>query len=135
MLHLKGVPLLEADIHRWMRIWEARHIMTREPVVFNEHEEVTAVLDVLAQCTHNGFPVVRDLGNGKHHFLGLVLRSQLHVLLRGKQFVNKTRTGRSGSQLTLNQLKEGASNPDTRINTPSFTEGDHWEKARTLCEP
>jgi len=101
VMHMKGVPFLEPSIHRWMRVWEARHIMTPAPIMFQEHEKVDDVLDKLASCPHNGFPVVRDLENGKHHFLGLVLRSQLHVLFNAKRFVASNKRGRSDSHLNL----------------------------------
>ena len=59
-------------------------------------EKVSTVLRVLESCPHQGFPVVDDrfLAQGKHTtygtLRGLILRSQLKILLREKAFCTST---------------------------------------------
>jgi len=97
------VPFLEPTVHRRMHLYHAGDVMTSMPVMFSEHEVVWDVLKVLTSCSHNGFPVVRELSDGTHHFMGLILRSQLHLLLNRKLFVSSNYRHRSDSRLNLEQ--------------------------------
>jgi chloride channel 7 len=66
-----------------MRKFRAVDVMSRPVISFNKVERVKHVVKVLRECSHNGFPVVDSNG----HFVGLILRSQLAILLNEKIFI------------------------------------------------
>jgi len=79
---LKKVPLLENFPEKEMLEVKARDIMSDELCVLESKMEVRKLLDVLKNCDHHGFPVLRS-----SEFLGLVERSTLHHLLaHGKEY-------------------------------------------------
>ena len=58
----------------------AKDVMAHPVLCLREEEPVSSVMHTLKSCSHNGFPVVRDVG-GSLKFTGMIVRSQLHVLI------------------------------------------------------
>jgi CBS domain-containing protein len=65
-----------------MRKFFAQDIMTQPVYTFKKIEKVAHVYKVLKTTTHNGYPIVNHDGT----FCGLILRSQLVTLLKGRDF-------------------------------------------------
>jgi CBS domain-containing protein len=90
-LDLKQIPFLEDGQRRKNQSKIVRDAMTKQNsagrstdgvVCFNEVESnVTDVLAKLAGNSHNGFPVVRQMTDGRRLFRGLVLRNQVLALI------------------------------------------------------
>lgn len=90
-LELKQIPFLEDGQRRNNRSKIVRDAMTKQSgfgrstdgiVCFNEVEtNVTEVLAKLAGNSHNGFPVVKQMADGRRLFRGLVLRNQVLTLI------------------------------------------------------
>jgi len=83
-LHIdfRDYPFLPRDARIWMRNFRAKDIMATPPMCFNEITKVEKVYSTLMECSHIGFPVISNDG----YFTGLILRSQLTVLLNNKIF-------------------------------------------------
>ncbi|KAK9272851.1 hypothetical protein L1049_003229 [Liquidambar formosana] len=100
ILHLKGLPFLEAHPEPWMRNLTVGELADIKPAVVTLHglEKVARIVDVLRNTTHNGFPVVDDdmvppagLAIGAMALKGLVLRSHLVQILKKKWFLQERR--------------------------------------------
>ena len=104
-LDLQGIPFLEEDEDLDFASNTARlkvtSVMSNHPVVFSEMESIDSILDVLANCTHQGFPVVsyteeptalnQSVSVYRHHgaqdprvmlYRGFILRSQLALIIQ-----------------------------------------------------
>lgn len=102
ILHLKGLPFLEAYAEPWMRNLTVGDLAAAKPVLVTLQgvEKVGRIVEVLRNTTHNGFPVV-DEGvhphpmpgqqQGARELHGLVLRSHLIVVLRKKWLMAERR--------------------------------------------
>ncbi|KAG9446096.1 hypothetical protein H6P81_012224 [Aristolochia fimbriata] len=100
ILHLKGLPFLEAHAEPWMRNLSVRELAAAKPsvVTLRGVEKVARVVEVLQNTTHNGFPVVDEgvvppvgLPMGATELHGLVLRSHMIAVLRKKWFLQEKR--------------------------------------------
>ena len=105
-LELQGIPYLEEDEDldfqsRTSRL-KTTSVMSTHPVVFSELESIENILDVLNNCTHQGFPVVsfsedsttltQSVSVHKHDkrsrdrrimlYRGFILRSQLSLIIK-----------------------------------------------------
>lgn len=78
----KFIPFLHWDAPYFMRKFFAQDIMTQPVYTFKKIEKVAHVYKVLKSTTHNGYPIVNHDGT----FCGLILRSQLITLLKGRDF-------------------------------------------------
>jgi chloride channel 7 len=78
----KFIPFLHWDAPYFMRKFFAQDIMTQPVYTFKKIEKVAHVYKVLKTTTHNGYPIVNHDGT----FCGLILRSQLVTLLKGRDF-------------------------------------------------
>eukprot|EP01018_Ginkgo_biloba_P024749 Gb_03968 [translate_table: standard] len=88
IVHLKGLPFLEAHAEPYMRNITAGDVVTGPLVTFSGIEKVGNILQVLKNCKHNGFPVIDEPPCTEVPVLcGLVLRSHLLVLLKRKVFL------------------------------------------------
>ncbi|XP_049523316.1 H(+)/Cl(-) exchange transporter 7 isoform X1 [Dermacentor silvarum] len=91
-LQLAGVPFLGWEAPSRSSNISARQVMGYPVVTFRTVENVGRIIDVLASCPHNGFPVVdtAEEHSGEDHsfgrFRGIILRWQLIVLLQYKMF-------------------------------------------------
>ncbi|EFJ09934.1 hypothetical protein SELMODRAFT_427560 [Selaginella moellendorffii] len=86
-VRIKGYPILEAKPEPFMQQLTAKDAVTTSVVSLSPVEQVSTVLMVLRNTTHNAFPVIGESSTtGRKVFLGLVLRSHLLVLLKNKAF-------------------------------------------------
>ncbi|XP_050258496.1 chloride channel protein CLC-c-like isoform X3 [Quercus robur] len=87
ILKIKGLPYLEAHAEPYMRHLVARDVVSGPLVIFSGVEKVGNILHVLRTTGHNGFPVIDEPPFSEAPELcGVVLRSHLLVLLKGKNF-------------------------------------------------
>lgn len=91
-LQLAGVPFLGWEAPSRSSNIFAREVMGYPVITFKVVENVGKIIDVLASCPHNGFPVVdsaEEHSSEEHcfgRFRGVILRWQLIVLLQYKMF-------------------------------------------------
>eukprot|EP00494_Astrolonche_serrata_P031783 UN32052 len=83
-VELKCIPFVEANPPRIMESKSVRDVMSRPVRTVRKVTSVQAILDIL-KYKHNGFPVLND--NDK--FVGLILRSQLRILINEKAYMKK----------------------------------------------
>ncbi|XP_054820083.1 chloride channel protein CLC-c-like isoform X1 [Prosopis cineraria] len=87
ILKIKGLPYMEAHAEPYMRNLVARDVVSGPLVTFSGIEMVRNILDALKTTGHNGFPVIDEPPiSDAPELCGLVLRSHLLVLLKGKNF-------------------------------------------------
>ncbi|KAK4280518.1 hypothetical protein QN277_012136 [Acacia crassicarpa] len=87
ILKIKGLPYMEAHAEPYMRNLVARDVVTGPLVTFSGIERVGNILHILRTTGHNGFPVIDEPPfSDAPELCGLVLRSHLLVLLKGKNF-------------------------------------------------
>ncbi|KAK9925500.1 hypothetical protein M0R45_033822 [Rubus argutus] len=100
ILHLKGLPFLDAHPEPWMRNLTVRELADAKPpvVTLRGIEKVDRIVEVLRNTTHNGFPVVDDeieprvgLALGAAELHGLILRAHLLQVLKKKWFLKEKR--------------------------------------------
>eukprot|EP00045_Choanoeca_perplexa_P017127 m.242911 g.242911 ORF g.242911 m.242911 type:complete len:811 (+) comp17456_c0_seq2:52-2484(+) len=87
-IELKHIPLLGWEPSPEMRQYKAKDVMVRQPISFMMIERVSHVVDVLASCNHQAFPVIQvDQGKTAANsgqaggFSGLILRSHILIML------------------------------------------------------
>ncbi|XP_062304232.1 H(+)/Cl(-) exchange transporter 7 isoform X2 [Osmerus eperlanus] len=111
-IHIKlgSVPFLHWDAPATSHWLTAREVMSSPVTYFNKIEKVGTIVDVLSNTStnHNGFPVVVRLAasdeSGK--ICGLILRSQLIVLLKHKVFVELARSRLTQRKLQLKDFRD-----------------------------
>ncbi|KAK6923302.1 CBS domain [Dillenia turbinata] len=87
IVKLKGLPYLEAHAEPYMRHLVAGDVVSGPLVTFSGIERVGNTLHALKTTGHNGFPVIDEPPfSDTPELCGLVLRSHLLVLLKGKNF-------------------------------------------------
>ncbi|KAA3463135.1 chloride channel protein CLC-c-like [Gossypium australe] len=87
IVKLKGLPYMEAHPDPYMKHLIARDVVTGPLITFSGVEKVGNILLALKNTGHNGFPVIDEPPfSDAPELCGLVLRSQLLVLLKGKAF-------------------------------------------------
>ncbi|KAJ8625352.1 hypothetical protein MRB53_033882 [Persea americana] len=87
IVKMKGLPYMEAHAEPYMRHLVARDVVSGPLVSFSGVEKVGNIVHALKMTGHNGFPVVDEPPyTDASELCGLVLRSHLLVLLKGKQF-------------------------------------------------
>ncbi|KEH25446.1 ClC chloride channel family protein [Medicago truncatula] len=94
ILHLKGLPFMDADPEPWMRNLSVGELIdVKSSVVsFRGIEKVSNIVDALKNTTHNGFPVMDDgdeVEIVKLH--GVILRAHLIKVLKKKWFLKEKR--------------------------------------------
>ena len=65
----------------------ASDICAAPAITFREIERVSNIEEILKTTTHNGFPIIKDVGNDEKRLIGLILRSQLLTLLSRRAFI------------------------------------------------
>ena len=65
----------------------AGDICAAPAITFQEIESVGNIEEILKTTTHNGFPIVKNVGYGEKRLIGLMLRSQLLTLLSRRAFI------------------------------------------------
>ena len=101
ILHLKGLPFLDANPETWMRNITVGELADAKPAVVTLRglEKVSRIVEVLKNTTHNGFPVVDSdavvppvgMAVGATELHGLVLRAHLLQVLKKKWFLREKR--------------------------------------------
>ncbi|PWZ43487.1 hypothetical protein Zm00014a_044625 [Zea mays] len=94
---MKGLPFLEAHAEPYMTHLVASDVVSGPLISFSGVERVGNIVQALRITGHNGFPVVDEPPLSEApELVGLVLRSHLLVLLKGKGFM-KEKMKTSGS--------------------------------------
>uniref|UniRef100_A0A8K9X8H0 Chloride channel protein n=1 Tax=Oncorhynchus mykiss TaxID=8022 RepID=A0A8K9X8H0_ONCMY len=109
-IKLQSVPFLHLEAPATSHWLTAREVMGAPVTCFNRIEKVGTIVDVLSNTStnHNGFPVIvpvaasDDLGK----ICGLILRSQLIVLLKHKVFVELARSRLTQRKLQLKDFRD-----------------------------
>ncbi|KAF5733159.1 chloride channel protein CLC-c-like [Tripterygium wilfordii] len=87
IVKMKGLPYLEAHAEPYMRHLVASDVVSGPLVTFSGVEKVGNIYHTLKNTRHNGFPVIDEPPySSAQELYGLVLRSHLLVLLKGKKF-------------------------------------------------
>ncbi|EHA8588365.1 Chloride channel protein CLC-c [Cocos nucifera] len=87
MVIMKGLPYMEAHAEPYMRNLVAGDVVSGPLITFSGVEKVANIMHALNVTGHNGFPVVDEPPfSDAPELCGLVLRSHLLVLLKGKTF-------------------------------------------------
>ncbi|KAK3601634.1 hypothetical protein CHS0354_038191 [Potamilus streckersoni] len=89
MIEVNGIPLLAWEPPPLCDGIKASDLMSQPATFFNTKEKVSHIMEHLKTSTHSGFPVTSpnpDNPNEPGKLLGLILRSQLLVLLKHKVF-------------------------------------------------
>ncbi|KAI8532027.1 hypothetical protein RHMOL_Rhmol11G0181100 [Rhododendron molle] len=90
IVKMKGLPYLEAHAQPYMRHLVARDVVSGPLISFSGVEKVGTILHALRITNHNGFPVIDEPPfSDAPELCGLVLRSHLLVLLKGKKFTKR----------------------------------------------
>lgn len=109
-IRLQSVPFLHLEAPATSHCLTAREVMSSPVTCFKRVEKVGIIVDVLSNVStnHNGFPVIvqasTDDETGK--LCGLILRSQLIVLLKHKVFVERARSGVHQRKLHLKDFRD-----------------------------
>jgi chloride channel 7 len=105
LIDLKQLPYLEPHPHSLMCHITAVEAAGQPAVTFSRVERVGRILEVLRSTMHNGFAVIGGAADGEQHIMGIVLRSQLVVLLRTRRcfqptpFVSEVRAGYASASI------------------------------------
>lgn len=87
IVKMKGLPYLEAHAEPFMRQLVAGDVVSGPLITFSAVEKVGNIVHALKMTQHNGFPVIDEPPfTDAQELCGLVLRSHLLVLLKGKRF-------------------------------------------------
>ncbi|XP_056393076.1 H(+)/Cl(-) exchange transporter 7 isoform X1 [Hyla sarda] len=111
-LHIKlqSVPFLHWEAPVTSHSLTAREVMSTPVTCLRRREKVGLVVDILSLTTsnHNGFPVVENSGNTGQppRLCGLILRSQLIVLLKHKIFVERENLIHIQGRLKLKDFRD-----------------------------
>ncbi|KAL5787017.1 hypothetical protein ACOSP7_003966 [Xanthoceras sorbifolium] len=90
IVKMKGLPYLEAHAEPYMRQLVASDVVSGPLISFSGVEKVGNILHSLKFTRHNGFPVIDEPPfSDAPELCGLVLRSHLLVLLKGKKFTKQ----------------------------------------------
>jgi chloride channel 7 len=92
-IHLAKVPILEWEPRSFVFDIRAREVMNTSVVCMQQDMSVDHICKVLSDPSnnHSGYPVIDKSGK----FRGLILRSQLLILLKHKVFVERNAPGQS----------------------------------------
>jgi chloride channel 7 len=85
LIEVKNLPYLESSPDGLMHHITAAEAAGKPPVTFQRVERVFTLLNTLKTTTHNGFPVIATGADGESYIMGIILKSQLLVLLRSRR--------------------------------------------------
>ncbi|RWR84712.1 chloride channel protein CLC-c-like protein [Cinnamomum micranthum f. kanehirae] len=90
IVKMKGLPYMEAHAEPYMRQLVASDVVSGPLVSFSGVEKVGNIVLALKITGHNGFPVIDEPPfSDNAELCGLVLRSHLLVLLKGRSFTKE----------------------------------------------
>ncbi|XP_053133054.1 H(+)/Cl(-) exchange transporter 7 isoform X2 [Hemicordylus capensis] len=109
-IQLQSVPFLHWEAPVTSHSLTAREVMSTPVTCLKSIEKVGTIVDILSDTStnHNGFPVVESIP-GDHQMLGLrglILRSQLIVLLKHKVFVERANLSLVQRRLKLKDFRD-----------------------------
>ncbi|CAB3367294.1 Hypothetical predicted protein [Cloeon dipterum] len=111
-IHLSGVPILGWEPPQLSHNIFASQFMSYPVVKFNCIESVARIVDTLRDTIHSGFPVVTSVHDPRNQqteagtkLCGLILRSQLIVILQNKIFVENKEEW-MGKSITLKLFRD-----------------------------
>uniref|UniRef100_G3SGM0 Chloride voltage-gated channel 7 n=1 Tax=Gorilla gorilla gorilla TaxID=9595 RepID=G3SGM0_GORGO len=108
-IQLQSVPFLHWEAPVTSHSLTAREVMSTPVTCLRRREKVGVIVDVLSDTAsnHNGFPVVEHADDTQPARLqGLILRSQLIVLLKHKVFVERSNMGLVQRRLRLKDFRD-----------------------------
>ncbi|KAM6423775.1 H(+)/Cl(-) exchange transporter 7 isoform 1-T1 [Liasis olivaceus] len=109
-IQLQSVPFLHWEAPVTSHSFTATQVMSTPVTCLRQSEKVGTIVDILsdAASNHNGFPVVESVpGNDQMMGLrGLILRSQLIVLLKHKVFVERASLSLRQRRLKLKDFRD-----------------------------
>ncbi|KAG7335344.1 hypothetical protein KOW79_001940 [Hemibagrus wyckioides] len=109
-IKLQSVPFLHWEAPATSHWLTAREVMSSPVTCFNRVEKVGTIVDVLSATStnHNGFPVIMQASSSDEpgKLCGLILRSQLIVLLKHKVFVERVRSRLCRRRLQLKDFRD-----------------------------
>uniref|UniRef100_A0A8C5H6K7 Chloride channel protein n=1 Tax=Gouania willdenowi TaxID=441366 RepID=A0A8C5H6K7_GOUWI len=109
-IKLQSVPFLHWEAPATSHWLTAREVMSSPVTCLNKIEKVGTIVDILSNTStnHNGFPVVVQVmeGDVPAKLCGLILRSQLIVLLKHKVFVELARSRLTQRKLLLKDFRD-----------------------------
>ncbi|MBN3303918.1 CLCN7 protein, partial [Amia calva] len=109
-IKLQSVPFLHWEAPATSHSLTAREVMSSPVTCFSRLEKVGTIVEILSNTTmnHNGFPVVSEFTDGHvpGKICGLILRSQLIVLLKHKVFVERARSRLNRRTLQLKDFRD-----------------------------
>lgn len=122
-IHLKKIPMLEEKAEHIARRLLVTDVMTKDVVCLPSVVRLSSLVEILEDCSHNGFPVVEEYvipvlrgtchkirlgltrsgrpifrfidkeGNNKKRLVGVIIRYQIIVMLKRKIWGTKMRGG------------------------------------------
>uniref|UniRef100_A0A8C9Y5X7 Chloride channel protein n=1 Tax=Sander lucioperca TaxID=283035 RepID=A0A8C9Y5X7_SANLU len=109
-IKLQSVPFLHLEAPATSHWLTAREVMGSPVTCLNRIEKVGTIVDILSNTStnHNGFPVVVQVTGSDEpaKLCGLILRSQLIVLLKHKVFVELARSRLTQRKLQLKDFRD-----------------------------
>ncbi|XP_043831241.1 H(+)/Cl(-) exchange transporter 7 isoform X1 [Dromiciops gliroides] len=108
-IQLQSVPFLHWEAPVTSHSLTAREVMSTPVTCLRRKEKVGVIVDVLSDTSsnHNGFPVVESFDDAQPARLqGLILRSQLIVLLKHKVFVERASLNLVQRRLKLKDFRD-----------------------------
>ncbi|XP_077172978.1 H(+)/Cl(-) exchange transporter 7 isoform X2 [Paroedura picta] len=109
-IQLQSVPFLHWEAPVTSHSLIAREVMSTPVTCLRQVEKVGTIVDILSDpsSNHNGFPVVESVPGGSQTLglRGLILRSQLIVLLKHKVFVERTSLSLVHRRLKLKDFRD-----------------------------
>ena len=116
-IHMQGVPLLGWEPAPMLSTLKASSVMSHPVTALRTRESIGRIIDILKAETHNGFPVVDDYDpfveqsfeNEAESFgtyKGMILRSQLIVLLKMKAFEEHEDVQKIKSLLNIKHFRD-----------------------------
>uniref|UniRef100_A0A3Q3R3J6 Chloride channel protein n=1 Tax=Monopterus albus TaxID=43700 RepID=A0A3Q3R3J6_MONAL len=109
-IKLQSVPFLHSEAPATSHWLTAREVMSSPVICLNRIEKVGTIVDILSSIStnHNGFPVVELFFSPVQpaKLCGLILRSQLIVLLKHKVFMELARFRLTQRKLQLKDFRD-----------------------------
>ncbi|WOL03619.1 chloride channel protein CLC-c [Canna indica] len=100
IVKMKGLPFLETHAEPYMRNLVASDVVSGPLITLYGIEKVGNIVNALKLTGHNGFPVINEPPfSDAPELCGLVLRSHLLVLLKGKRLFTKDRVPTGSSDV------------------------------------
>ena len=116
---------MNAETEATQKFLTASDICAAPAISFREIERVSNIEEILKTTTHNGFPIIKDVGNDEKRLIGLILRSQLLTLLSRRAFIENIifyeQEGDHESAMSSQALRSSSSKLDvsTSSDVPS----------------